>query len=81
MTCREFAEFLDAFLAGSLPVEQAGHGGEDASPLLAVRPLDRGDDLGHGADQVGMTGRTSTTSIGHVCASASAWSRSAQSIV
>ena len=24
MTCREFAEFLDAFLAGSLPAEQAG---------------------------------------------------------
>jgi len=24
MTCREFAEFLDAFLAGTLPVEQAG---------------------------------------------------------
>lgn len=23
MTCREFAEFLDAFLAGALPVEQA----------------------------------------------------------
>ena len=23
MTCREFAEFLDAFLAGTLPAEQA----------------------------------------------------------
>jgi anti-sigma factor RsiW len=23
MTCREFAEFLDAFLAGALPAEQA----------------------------------------------------------
>lgn len=24
MTCREFAEFLDAFLAGTLPAEQSG---------------------------------------------------------